>query len=85
MESEREVGFLELLRVNPLFRRYWTANAISMLGEWFNTVAMFVLIDSLTDSALGLGFCDERLERWGPRALAGRLGRRRGRRCRRLL
>lgn len=56
MESEREVGFLELLRVNPLFRRYWTANAISMLGEWFNTVAMFVLIDSLTDSALGLGF-----------------------------
>jgi MFS family permease len=56
MESEREVGFLELLRVNPLFRRYWTANAISMLGEWFNTVAMFVLIDSLTDSALGIGF-----------------------------
>ena len=56
MESEHEVGFLELLRVNPLFRRYWTANAISMLGEWFNTVAMFVLIDSLTDSALGIGF-----------------------------
>lgn len=53
--QEREVGFTELLRVNPVFRRYWTGNAISMLGEWFNTVALFVLIDQLTGSELALG------------------------------
>lgn len=49
-----EVGFIELLRKNPVFRRYWYANSISMLGEWFNTVAIFVLIESLSNSALAL-------------------------------
>jgi len=51
-----EVGFIELLRVNSLFRHYWIANSISMLGEWFNTVALFVLIDRLSgSSALAMG------------------------------
>lgn len=49
------MGFLELLRVNQRFRRYWVGNSISMLGEWFNTVALFVLIDELTGSELALG------------------------------
>ncbi|RUA01109.1 MAG: MFS transporter, partial [Candidatus Poseidoniales archaeon] len=51
MLEEREVGFIELLRVNPVFRRYWGANAVSMLGEWFNTVALFVLIDAMSGSS----------------------------------
>ena len=56
MLEEREVGFIELLRVNPVFRRYWGANAMSMLGEWFNTVALFVLIDTMSGSSeLALG------------------------------
>ncbi len=54
-ERVEEVGFFELLRVNPLFRKYWYANAISMLGEWFNTVALFVLIERFTNSALAIG------------------------------
>ncbi len=53
--QEREVGFTELLRVNPVFRRYWSGNAIAMLGEWFNTIALFVLIDQLTGSELAIG------------------------------
>ncbi len=53
--QEQEVGFLELLRVNSTFRKYWVGNSISMLGEWFNTVALFVLIDQLTGSELALG------------------------------
>ena len=53
--QEREVGFIEILRVNPTFRRYWFGNTISMLGEWFNTVALFVLIEQLTGSELALG------------------------------
>ncbi len=54
--EEREVGFFELLQVNPKFRRYWVGNAISMLGEWFNTIALFVLIDAMSDSSeLALG------------------------------
>ncbi|MEE2812761.1 MAG: MFS transporter [Candidatus Thermoplasmatota archaeon] len=59
MQDEHEVGFIELLRVNPTFRKYWFANAISMLGEWFNTIALFVLIDEMSGSselALGMLF-----------------------------
>jgi len=53
--KEQEVGFIELLRVNSTFKKYWVGNSISMLGEWFNTVALFVLIDQLTGSELALG------------------------------
>jgi MFS family permease len=53
--EEQEVGFIELLRVNSTFKKYWVGNSISMLGEWFNTVALFVLIDQLTGSELALG------------------------------
>ena len=55
MELEREVGFLELLKNNPTFRRLWMGLAVSMMGEWFSTVALFVLIYTLTGSELGIG------------------------------
>ncbi|HJL59226.1 MAG TPA: MFS transporter, partial [Candidatus Thalassarchaeaceae archaeon] len=55
MELRREVGFLELLRNNSTYRRLWLGLAISMLGEWFSTVALFVLIYELTGSELGIG------------------------------
>ena len=52
---EREVGFLELLRGNPVYRRLWIGLSVSMLGEWFSSVAFFVLIYELTGSELGIG------------------------------
>jgi MFS family permease len=55
MELEREVGFLELLKNNPTYRKLWIGLAISMIGEWFSTVALFVLIYTLTGSELGIG------------------------------
>ena len=55
MELQREVGFLELLKNNPTFRRLWMGLAVSMMGEWFSTVALFVLIYTLTGSELGIG------------------------------
>ena len=53
--QEREVGFLELLQRNPVYRRLWFGLSISMLGEWFSSVAFFVLIYDLTGSELGIG------------------------------
>jgi len=55
MTELREVGFIELLRRNPVYRRLWFGLSISMLGEWFSTVALFVLIYTLTGSELGIG------------------------------
>ena len=50
-----EVGYLELLRRNSRFRLFWFAAVISMLGEWFNTIALFTLILTYTGSEALLG------------------------------
>lgn len=43
MSDQRPVGYLEILRKYPAYRRYFAANAISMLGTWFSTIALFTL------------------------------------------
>ena len=50
-----KIGYLELLRTNNQFRRLWSASIISLLGEWFNTIALFLLIFKYTDSEFLLG------------------------------
>ena len=50
-----QIGYLELIRTNHAFRRLWSASVISMLGEWFNTIALFLLIFQGTDSEFFLG------------------------------
>ena len=53
----REVGYIQLLRQNQTFRSYFFANALSNLGTWFTTIAMFVVITNLSGRPeLGLGF-----------------------------
>ena len=49
------VGYYQLLRENGNFRKFWFANVISMLGEWFNTIALFTLILTHTGSEALLG------------------------------
>ena len=53
--SATQAGYLELVRTNVHFRRLWLGNLISQLGDWFNTIALYSLIDSLTGSPLALG------------------------------
>ncbi|MCP2504196.1 MAG: MFS transporter, partial [Candidatus Poseidoniaceae archaeon] len=50
-----KIGYWELITSNPQFRRLWLASVISMLGEWFNTIALFLLIFKYTDSEFLLG------------------------------
>ena len=50
-----QIGYLELIRTNHAFRRLWSASVISMLGEWFNTIALFLLIFQYTESEFFLG------------------------------
>ncbi len=49
------VGYLELVRRNRDFRRLWLGDVASHLGDWFNTIAVYTLIDRLTGSPLALG------------------------------
>ena len=50
-----EVGYFELLKTNRKFRTFWSASVISMLGEWFNTIALFTLILKYSGSEAMLG------------------------------
>ena len=45
----------QLIRENRDFRQLWVAAVISMLGEWFNTIALFFLILEYTGSEFLLG------------------------------
>jgi len=54
-ESLRRVGYLELIRTNQNYRRLWLGEVASHLGDWFNTIAIYTLIERLTGSPLALG------------------------------
>ncbi len=54
-ESFRRVGYLELVRTNPNYRRLWLGDVASNFGDWFNTIAIYTLIERLTGSPLALG------------------------------
>ncbi len=43
-------SYLKLLLTNPRFRRFWMAGVISQMGNWFNYIAIFVLLTGLTGS-----------------------------------
>lgn len=49
------IGYLALIRRNPHFRRLWLGNVISLLGDWFNTIALYSLIIELSASEMALG------------------------------
>ncbi|HEX2252708.1 MAG TPA: MFS transporter [Thermoanaerobaculia bacterium] len=48
-------GYRELLFGNTAFRRLWAAEIVSLLGDWFNTIALYTLVDRLTGSPMALG------------------------------
>ena len=49
------VGYRELVRTNIDFRRLWIGHVISLLGDWFNTIALYSLVSRLTGSPFALG------------------------------
>jgi len=48
-------GYVALVRRNVHFRRLWLGNLISLLGDWFNTIALYTLVSELTGSPFALG------------------------------
>ena len=50
-----KISYWGLITSNSKFRRLWLASVVSMLGEWFNTIALFLLIFKYTDSEFLLG------------------------------
>ena len=48
-------GYLEFFFSNAKYRRLLAASVISLLGEWFNTIALFLLILEYSGSEFLLG------------------------------
>ena len=55
-QQGRDAGYIQLLRGNKNFRYLWTGQFISQVGDWFNSVALFTLILSLTGSGEAVGY-----------------------------
>jgi len=48
--------YLSILRTNRDFRLLYIGQAISQLGDWFNSVAVFALLLDLTGSATAVAW-----------------------------
>lgn len=43
--------YLQLLRDNPQYARLWMAQAVSLLGDWFNTIVLSALVTRYSDNS----------------------------------
>lgn len=55
VDVEEQAGYWALVARNRNFRRLWAGTVISLLGDWFNTIALYVLVTELTGSPFALG------------------------------
>jgi MFS family permease len=42
------IASLQLLRRNPAYARLWGAQAVSLIGDWFNTIVLSALVSAYT-------------------------------------
>ncbi|HXG67218.1 MAG TPA: MFS transporter [Blastocatellia bacterium] len=55
-EREQSGGYVRLLKENRDYRRLFIGQFISQTGDWFNSVALFTLLLSLTGSGESVGY-----------------------------
>ena len=48
-------GYIELLRGNRNFRQLWLGQVVSQMGDWFDTIALYTIILTLTGSGRHIG------------------------------
>lgn len=45
------IGYVELLRVHTHLRNLWVGRAVSLMGDWFNIIALYQAVQLLSNSA----------------------------------
>ncbi|MEN8240343.1 MAG: MFS transporter [Chloroflexota bacterium] len=48
--------YLELLKKRPGFRNLWFASVVSLLGDWFNTIASVMIVNRYTETDLAISW-----------------------------
>ncbi len=52
-ELVEPVGYVQLFKQNPNFRRYFLSHVISLFGDWFNILAILALLRSMGHDGAG--------------------------------
>jgi MFS family permease len=65
-------AYYSLLRTNQNYTKLWTAQAISLLGDWFNTIALSTLVSNYSNES-GVAISLFLLCRFGPPLIVGPL------------
>lgn len=47
--------YLSFLQIRPGFRALWLAQVISLTGDWFNTIALVIIVNRYSASGLAIG------------------------------
>src|SRR5215217_8323459 len=47
--------YLSFLRLRPRYRSLWLAQVISLAGDWFNTIALVIIVNRYSASGLVVG------------------------------
>lgn len=55
LPTHESVGYIELLRRNRSFRQLWLGQVVSQMGDWFDTIALYTIIERLTGSGRYIG------------------------------
>src|SRR5213596_891609 len=55
LEIHAPVGYIELVRRNRSFRYLWLGQVVSQMGDWFDTIALYTIILTLTGSGRNVG------------------------------
>ncbi|MBK8026454.1 MAG: MFS transporter [Chloroflexi bacterium] len=59
-------SYLLLLRNNPDFARLWLAQVVSLMGDWFNTIALMALVVAYSPESSGMAVSGLILARFVP-------------------
>lgn len=49
-------AYLELLKNRPGYRNLWLASLVSLLGDWFNTIASMMIVNRYTETDLAISW-----------------------------
>src|SRR5215475_4962809 len=63
-------AYIKLLRTSPNYLRLWVAQAVSLLGDWFSTIALSTLVARYSNGS-GVAVSGLLLARFVPPMLVG--------------
>ena len=54
MNSQRSIGYVRLLKTNRPFRHLWYGQVVSELGDWLNSIAIYMLVLKLSGTGTAM-------------------------------